>query len=236
MPELLIVTPVKDSINTTLETIRAIHEADADHRHLVFNDFSTAETRAILEENQSKLDFELIHLEDLTNSPSPNYDITLQRAQQMALEMNVPLVLVESDVIVKKDTLVNLLKLSREYPNCGMVGAVTTDEQGKVNFPYLRFRREKDALIDTSRSLSFCCTLLTTSLLKRFSFAGLLTEKDWYDVSISRKSRSLGFRNYLAMTLPVIHKPHSSRPWKLLKYTNPVKYYFNKFVRRKDRI
>lgn len=236
MPEILVVTPVKDSIKTTLQTIRAVHEADGDHRYLVFNDFSTPETRSILEENQTKLNFELINLEDLTNTPSPNYHITLQKAQQTALEMNVPLVLVESDVIIKKHTLVQMLEFSRQYPDCGMLGAVTTDPQGKVNFPYLRFKHEKKDVIDTCHSLSFCCTLLTTDLLKRFSFTGLSTEKDWYDVFISRKSRSLGFRNYLVMTLPVIHQPHSSRPWKLLKYRNPVKYYFNKFVKRKDRI
>ncbi|MGV8096792.1 MAG: hypothetical protein AB2L24_33470 [Mangrovibacterium sp.] len=46
MPDLLVVTPVKDSIDTTLQTIRAIHEADGDHRYLVFNDFSSAENKA----------------------------------------------------------------------------------------------------------------------------------------------------------------------------------------------
>ncbi|MGE4586983.1 MAG: hypothetical protein AB7D05_06535 [Mangrovibacterium sp.] len=205
MPELLVVTPVKDSIGTTLQTIRAIHEADGDHRYIVFNDFSTTETRTILEKNQATLDFEMINLEDLTNTPSPNYHITLQKAQQLALEMDVPLVLVESDVIIKKDTLTRMLELSRQQKNCGMLGAVTTDEQGKINFPYLNFKHEKSAIADTSHSLSFCCTLLTTGLLKSFSFRELSTGKDWYDVYISRKSRSLGFRNYLLLMLPVIH-------------------------------
>jgi GT2 family glycosyltransferase len=150
--------------------------------------------------------------------------------------MDIPLVLVESDVIIRKDTLTRMLELSRQQNNCGMLGAVTTDERGKINFPYLNFKNEKSAIADTSHSLSFCCTLLTTGLLKSFSFKELSTEKNWYDVYISRKSRSLGFRNYLLLMLPVIHEPHSSRPWKLLKYTNPVKYYFNKFMRRKDRI
>ena len=236
MPDLLIVTPVKDSIGTTLETIRSVHEAGGNHRYLVFNDFSTPENRSILEKKQAEFSFELINLEDLTDTPSPNYHITLRKAQQTALEMNVPLVLVESDVIIKKDTLTQILDLSKKYPDCGMVGAVTTDMQGRVNFPYLKFKHEKRAVIHTSRSLSFCCTMLTTGLLKRFSFAELSIQKDWYDVFISRKSRSLGFRNYLAMTAPVIHKPHSSRPWKLLKYSNPVKYYFNKFVKARDRI
>jgi len=236
MPELLVVTPVKDSIETTLQTIRSVHNANGDHRYIVFNDFSTPQNRNILEKSQAEFNFELINLEDLTNTPSPNYHITLQRSQKIALDMNVPLVLIESDVIIKKDTLTKMLELSREQVNCGMLGAVTTNEQGEINFPYLKFKDEKEAISDTFHSLSFCCTLLTAALLKSFSFHDLSTEKDWYDVFISRKSRSLGFHNYLVTTLHVIHKPHSSRPWKLLKYSNPIKYYFNKFVKGKDRI
>lgn len=236
MPELLVVTPVKDSIETTLQTIRAIYDANGDHRHIVFNDFSTSENKTILEKYRAELNFELINLEDLTNTPSPNYNITLQTAQQIALEMGVPLVLIESDVIIKKDTLTKMLELSQKQVNCGMLGAVTTNELGEINFPYLKFKDEKEAISDTAHSLSFCCTLLTTALLKSFSFHELSTEKDWYDVFISRKSKSLGFHNYLVTALPVIHKPHSSRPWKLLKYSNPIKYYFNKFVKGKDRI
>ncbi|MEN6455174.1 MAG: hypothetical protein ABFD10_13025 [Prolixibacteraceae bacterium] len=236
MPDLLVATPVKDSIETTLQTIRSVHEAGGDHRYIVFNDFSTPENRSILEKKQAEFSFELINLEDLTNTLSPNYHITLQKSQEIALSMNVPLVLIESDVVIKKDTLTKMLEFSRERTNCGMLGAVTTDEQGRINFPYLKFKRVKEAISDTSHSLSFCCTLISTDFLKSFSFYDLSIEKDWYDIFISRKSRSLGFHNYLVTTLRVIHKPHSSRPWKLLKYNNPIKYYFNKFVKGKDRI
>jgi len=236
MTELLVITPVKNSIDTTLQTIRAIHDADGSHLHVVFNDFSAAETKAVLEKNRAALDFELIHLEDVTETPSPNYDLVLQIAQQKALELNVPLVIVESDVIIKKDTLTKMYELSREYKQCGMLGAVTTDEQGKINFPYLDFKNKKGTVVDTSHRLSFCCTMLTTDLMKSFSLKELSKDKDWYDVFISKKSRSLGFRNYLVMVLPVVHKPHSSRPWKLLKYTNPVKYYLRKIIGHKDRI
>jgi hypothetical protein len=236
MADLLIVTPVKDSIETTMETIRAIHQAEGEYRYLVFNDFSSPGNKAILDKSKEELGFELINLEDLTDTPSPNYNITLQKAQQIALEMDVPLVLIESDVIIQKDTLVKMLELSRQQTRCGMLGAVTTNEQGEINFPYLKFRNEKAAICDTTHSISFCCTLLSPELLKSFSFGQLSDQKDWYDVFISRKSRNLGFHNYLVTTLPVIHKPHSSRPWKLLKYSNPLKYYFLKYLKGKDRI
>ena len=150
--------------------------------------------------------------------------------------MNVPLIVIESDVIIKKDTLTSMLELSKNKTKCGMLGAITTDEQGDINFPYLNFKNERANISNTSHSLSFCCTLLTISLLRSFSFEELSNEKDWYDVYISRKSKNLGFNNYLAKSLPVIHKPHSSRPWKQLKYTNPLKYYLNKLTKRKDRI
>lgn len=236
MPDMLVITPVKDSLDTTLQTIKAVHEAEGNHHHIIYNDFSTPETKAILEKNQAEFGYELVNLEDITQTPSPNYRLVLQIAQQKAIDMNMPLVIIESDVIIRKDTLTRMLELSRQLKQCGMLGAITTDEQGAVNFPYLNFKNEKAEITDTSHSLSFCCTLLTTDMLKSFSFKELSSEKDWYDVFISRKSKSLGFHNYLATSLPVIHKPHSSRPWKQLKYTNPIKYYFRKFMNKKDRI
>ena len=236
MPKTLVITPVKDSIATTLQTIEAIHQADGDHLHLVYNDFSTAESKAILEKKKAEFDFELINLEEITQTPSPNYNLVLQLAQKKALELGIPLIIIESDVIIQKDTLNKMYELSLSQTNCGMLGAITTDESGEVNFPYLNFKGEKKEIADTSHSLSFCCTLLTQELLKGFSFEELSSEKHWYDVFISRKSKLLGFKNYLVTNLPVVHKPHSSRPWKQLKYTNPIKYYFNKLIKRKDRI
>ncbi|WP_159523156.1 glycosyltransferase family A protein [Sunxiuqinia indica] len=236
MPKTLVITPVKDSIETTLQTIEAIHAADGDHLHYVYNDFSTPETKKILEKKKKKFGFELINLEEITNTPSPNYNLVLQMAQKKAIDLKVPLVIVESDVIIKRDTLDNMYDLSLSTQNCGMLGAITTDESGQVNFPYLNFKGEKKEITDTSHSLSFCCTLLSLKLLESFSFKELSSEKHWYDVFISRKSKLLGFKNYLVTNLPVVHKPHSSRPWKQLKYTNPLKYYFNKLIKRKDRI
>jgi hypothetical protein len=236
MPKVLVITPVKDSIDTTLQTIKAIHQADGDLLHVVYNDFSSAENRRILENKKAGFGYELVNLEDLTQTPSPNYNLVLQLAQKKALELQIPLVVVESDVLVKKNTIGKMVELNEGIKNCGMLGAITTDESGQVNFPYLNFKNVKKEIIKTSHSLSFCCTLLSVELLKSFSFAELSSEKHWYDVFISRKSIALGFKNYLVTALPVVHKPHSSRPWKQLKYTNPIKYYFNKLVKRKDRI
>jgi hypothetical protein len=60
--------------------------------------------------------------------------------------------------------------------------------------------------------------------------------KDWYDTFMSKKAVELGFDNYVLMPTPVLHKPHGSRPWKLLKYSNPFKYYILKFWKGRDKI
>ena len=67
-------------------------------------------------------------------------------------------------------------------------------------------------------------------------FTNLDAQKTWYDIFISHKSTSMGFRNYLLTEAPVLHLPHSSRPWKKLKYTNPLKYYWQKYTKGLDKI
>jgi hypothetical protein len=60
--------------------------------------------------------------------------------------------------------------------------------------------------------------------------------KDWYDTFISKKAIELGFKNTVLMEVPVWHRPHASHPWKQLKYSNPLKYYFLKFWKGWDKI
>lgn len=236
MAEVLVITPVKNSIETTLDTARAIAASDIPVRHVIFNDFSTAETKASLEKSKSEIGYELIHIEDLTDHPSPNYKLVLQLAQKIALDGAMPLLVVESDVVVKPDTISSLLSFQRNSGKSGLVGSVTVDDRGVVNFPYLKFKGTKESIIRTHRSLSFCCTLFTLEFLGSYDFMGLDEAKDWYDTFISKKSLELGFENTVLMNAPVWHRPHASRPWKQLKYTNPLKYYFLKFWKGLDKI
>jgi hypothetical protein len=117
-----------------------------------------------------------------------------------------------------------------------LVGAVTVDQSGHFNFPYAYLRQGRQGILKTRRSISFCCTLFSSGFLSSFDFSRLSGNKDWHDVFISQQSRIAGFNNYLAVSLPVLHQPHSSRPWKQLKYTNPLKYYFLKLIKHRDRI
>lgn len=236
MYEALVITPVKDSLNTTIETIQSIHKSKCSFLYTIFNDFSSEETTQKLKELSAEYQFDLVNLSELTQTPSPNYRLVLQMAQKKAIDMGVPLIIVESDVEVMPETISELVQHATSLPNCGMVASVTTDRSGEINFPYLKFRRAKAEISKTKHSLSFCCTLLTNRLLKQYDFRELSADKHWYDVSISRTSINLGLNNYLLLKHSVVHKPHSSRPWKQLKYTNPLKYYYQKLIKRLDRI
>lgn len=238
MKRLHIITPVKDSIDSTLKTIHAVldSELNVPYTYTVYNDFSTPENTALLENKAENLGFQLVNLSDLTSHPSPNYLLVLQRERQLCLEDDAALLIVESDVTVRPDTLQRLWDGALGREECGLAAAVTVDEEGKINYPYLFARRQQNRVLDTRRHCSFCCTLLTNELLKRVDFGILDSEKNWFDVTISHLSLDAGFHNYLFTTLPVLHQPHASRPWKRLKYTNPLKYYWLKFTKGFDKI
>lgn len=235
LKNILVITPVKDSIEVAMKAISLICQFKLEYPYRVYNDYSLPENRLLLEQS-SKLGYDLINIEDRVNTPSPNYRFTLIDAQKKALELNAHLLIVESDVFVKPDTIARLVKLAETEERCGMVAAVTTNESGEINFPYNFIHKGSVGVIETHRHLSFCCTLLSLDLLKNFDFNLLSSNKHWYDVFISRQSRQLGFRNLINTDLKVIHLPHSSRPWKRLKYENPLKYYFTKFTKKLDRI
>ena len=233
-----IITPVKDSIDSTLDTVRAIMSSDikVPFTYTIYNDFSTPENTLRLEEASKEYGFQLVNLSDLTDHPSPNYLLVLQKTQQEAIEAEAGLLIVESDVTVQPNTLQALFDGAIERKDCGMAAAITTDESGAINFPYLYAKGRKPKVYDEKKRFSFCCTLLTLDYLKAFDFHQLDASKNWFDVTISHESLNKGFHNYLFINLPVLHRPHGSRPWKQLKYTNPLKYYWLKFTKGLDKI
>ena len=229
--------PVKDSIEMTEKAVRAI--VASGYTMCIYDDNSQAENAKRLDELAEELNIGVVHISELTNHPSPNYRFVLQRARKQALAEKMHLVIVESDVIVATDTLDKML--AEVADGVGMVAAVTVDEQGKYNFPYhyvrgWRYRLYGKKTIATNKRFSFCCTLLTNKLLQQADFDLLDPTKNWYDVTISHWSVQLGLRNLLMLGNMVVHFPHASRPWKRLKYTNPLLYYWRKFTQKLDRI
>ena len=238
MKGLLILTPVKASLETARDTFRAVEAGlpNVPCTYTVYDDFSSPENAKLLEEEASRGGFELVHLADLTDHPSPNYLLVLQTAQRLALEKDWGVCIVESDVTVTKETLQGLFDVAKANEDAGIVASVTTDETGQVNYPYLYAKNWEKAVTESKKHCSFCCSLLTPRLLKAFPFTSLDDTKNWYDVTISHASLDLGLKNLLCLTLPVLHRPHASRPWKQLKYKNPLKYYWLKFTKGLDKI
>lgn len=238
MKSLHIITPVKDSIDSTLETIKAIMQSDikVPYTYTIYNDFSTPENTRRLEEASKDFGFQLVNLADITNHPSPNYLLVLRKEQKACLKEEAGLLIVESDVTVQKHTLQSLYEGAKERKDCGIAASVTVDEQGVINYPYLHAKGKENKVYAEKKHCSFCCSLLTPALLKAFDFEELDASKNWFDVTISHESLKKGLQNYLFTNLPVLHRPHGSRPWKQLKYTNPLKYYWLKFTKGLDKI
>ena len=71
MKKLHIITPVKDSIDSTLNTVRAIMSSDINvpFTYTIYNDFSTLENTLRLEEASKEYGFQLVKLSDLTYHP-----------------------------------------------------------------------------------------------------------------------------------------------------------------------
>ena len=233
----ILITPVKDSLKTTREAIIALRAINQDIPYFIFDDFSSKETRLWLEENAAQYSYQVIGLEKHTKNSSPNYRTTLILAQKIAVGNGSNLAIVESDVFANYETILELNKLAEELIDVGLVGSVTVDGSGEINFPYTYATViDKPTIFASAKSISFCCTVLSHKLLEKLDFNELPQNLDWFDVFISRKSRQLGFSNYVVKNLPVLHKPHSSRPWKNLKYKNPILYYLKKIIRHRDRI
>lgn len=238
MKKLHVITPVKNSVNTALHTIESVctSAVTIKFKYTVYDDFSDEETVNALLQARERFDFELVRLSSLTQHPSPNYLLVLQLAQQKALAEDAHLVIVESDVVVQPDTLQTMQERAHLLPNTAMLGAVTTDETENFNFPYLYAKNYPYGSIKSRRRISFCCTLLSNDFLSRYDFRLLNKGKTWFDVSISHKALESGLFNYVLTDTPVLHYPHSSRPWKNLKKTNPLLYYWQKFVLRREKI
>ena len=226
-----IIMPVKDSIETAEQAIRAITESS--YTLCVYDDSSTDQNAARLDALGRELGIAIVHISAHTDHPSPNYRWVLIDAQRHCLETGQHLVIVESDVTVRPDTIARMI--AAVTPRTGMVAAVTVNEQAVVNFPY-EYAKNIQNDGPCRKRLSFCCTLLTNHWLRAYDFEQLDPSKNWYDVTISHLSLQHGFENILQVSNPVVHRPHSSRPWKQLKYTHPLRYYWNKIIHGRDRI
>ena len=70
MYQALVITPVKDSLNTTIETIQSVKNSKGDFLYCIYNDYSTDETTEKLSEIKEQYKFDLINLSEITNTPT----------------------------------------------------------------------------------------------------------------------------------------------------------------------
>ncbi len=238
MQKINIITPVKDSIELTLETVKSIMSSNitVPFTYTIYNDNSTPENTNRLELAAKEYGFNLVNVADLTTNPSPNYRFVLQLVQKQALAEQAGILIIESDVVVEKDTIQTLVDGTMARTGCGMAASVTVNTSGEVNYPYEYAKELKREVCEETRCFSFCCTLLTLDLLKAYSFENLNPKKDWHDADLTKISVKLGFKNYLFMNAPVLHYPHSSRPWRTLKENNRLKYYWLKYTKGFDHL
>ncbi len=234
LSDLLIVTPVKNSLDTTIKTIEAVSQYRSIHEYLVFNDNSDTETTQWLEENSIQLGYTLLQAQEITPEDSPN-----QRALLIELLTRCrgrDILIVESDVIINQNTITGLQDAANTLESPGLIGAVTVDADGVPCFPHAHLKGKTGSVIQLNSSISFCCTLLSRSFFDTISAASLSRKKEWFDIFLSKKARNSGYKNYILLNQKVFHRPHSSRPWKKMKYTHPIRYYLGKFFARRDRI
>ena len=146
-----IIMPVKDSLEMTERAIRAI--LNSGHTLCVYDDNSLIDNAKRLDKLADETKIQVVHISELTDHPSPNYRLVLQLAEQEALATNRHLVIVESDVIIKADTLNKMQEEVQE--GVGMVAAVTVDEEGIYNFPYHYLHRLRYRFLSKRRALAF---------------------------------------------------------------------------------
>ena len=233
-----VIMPVKDSLETARQAISAVLSAASSPTLLtVYDDNSSADNAEKLQQWALNEGWHYCAVGSFTGTPSPNYLHILQRARRKAIEQDKDMLIVESDVVVQKNTLERMLETKEHYAGkAGLIAAVTVNENNEINYPYEFAKHYTGSYIKTNKHLSFCCTLLTNEFLNECDFDSFQSDKHWYDVTISKRSLELGFDNLLLLDTPVVHYPHSSRPWKKLKYTNPLLYYWRKLWYGKDKI
>lgn len=230
MRKVHIITPVKNAPVRTAETIEALYNSStaADWHYTVYDDRSDEPTAQMLRREAAARGFELVTVAERCTTPSPNYRQILIWAQQTALRDRADLLIVESDVKVAPDTIEKMtVYADHNRLHTAMVAAITVDDSGTVNYPYLYAQKHiNDGKFN--RHVSFCCTLLTYEFLSSVDFEKLDTKKNFFDVMLSHRARRMGMKCHLLGSTPVVHHPNSSRPDKALKHSEPLKYYWLK--------
>ena len=90
-----IIMPVKDSLLTAEQAIRAI--VASGYTLAVYDDNSTSDNATRLDALRSELGIQVVHIGEHTDHPSPNYRWVLIDAQRQCLANGQHMIIIESD-------------------------------------------------------------------------------------------------------------------------------------------
>lgn len=216
-----IITPVKDSIDSTLETVKAIMESDIWFLSLTLSITISARKKIPIGWKRPPVNgiFVWSTYQTWPTTPLPTI-YWCYKQHKRSHRSRCRIADCGIGCYCQKNTLQSLYNGALQQNNAELQQLwQPMKRHNQLPLPTRQGTRESS--IPGKKHCSFCCSLLTPGLLKAFDFQTLDPSKNWYDVTISHESLKRGFQNYLFTTLPVWHRPHSSRPWKQLKYKNP---------------
>ena len=168
--------PVKDAIESAAVSIRAIRQCG--YPLCVFDDYSTEENAKRIDELSQALSFSVVHIADKYAHPSPNYRWVLQTARREAIAQSKHLLIVESDVVVRSETIPMMLRAIGKH--VGMVAAITHNQENEINFPYeyaRRILRRKGARMTETNVCLFAAPCSLSSCFRHWILSDLTPQR-----------------------------------------------------------
>ncbi|MDR1682107.1 MAG: hypothetical protein LBS25_01770 [Candidatus Symbiothrix sp.] len=176
--------------------------------------------------------FKMAQLNDKTSAPNIQLTQILQHAQKKAMNAGVPLLVVWPEVLVAKDTIQELFEYGRMMERSGLISAIVRDAKGNIAQPHSFAMSYNRGIVPTHHNVGLFCALFTSRLLAIIDFTDLPDTKESFEAKISKRSRRLGFKNYMITTSSVEWTPKRGRYTLLQEDMNWLKYQWFKLVKR----
>ncbi|MDR0547722.1 MAG: hypothetical protein LBG77_09145 [Dysgonamonadaceae bacterium] len=202
MHQLHIVTPIWNAADSVKRSIAAIVSSKVvfPFEYTVYNACLAGDKLKKLTELSAQYHFNVVSVNPSGSSPISLLVEMLRQAQQQALLAEVPLLWVSPDVVVNKDTVQELFEYRRFMERAGLISALVHDSKDIIAAPHLYAWKYNRGIVPTHQNVGLSCVLFTPRLLAAIDFGDLPDTEEAFDVRISKRSRRLGFRNYLITT------------------------------------
>lgn len=236
-------TQENERASFTRATLRALANSAAlmGHRFFVIDNASCEETKRLLQEKSTGMDFTLI-----TN----DQNVGTARAINQAWEKRTPgevCIKIDNDVVIKDDNWVEQMEqVFQKMPRAGIVGLKRKDLEQHPDHPNLFYKtdlsfmkREKGnpwTLLEKSEDIMGTCVAHSPKLLDAIGFYYQFGEVYGFeDALMSLRSRKAGFFNYFLPSIEIEHIDEGGLPYNkekeemagraLAKYTSLAREY-----------